>query len=250
MSYQVLRGRSGPLGILQPGGAGGGGGGGGAFGGVGNQLHLTYESDTVGVGSITDGSPVGRTITFPFGGEVTEAPDPVIGYDKSLDLTGNTDGFETTGIDFGTGDFTIEMWVYLTGFSNFHTWEMLANFGGTNTWFNLSHTSGNSGNPPNLLWDSIHGDIVPGEAGNMPLNEWHHCAVTRSGDTVTLWLNGVSMGTLALSPGDTYVGTSMFCGIGDGSPNSSQYTNMYLGPLRIDTGTARYTEAFTPPQTF
>jgi hypothetical protein len=65
--------------------------------------------------------------------------------------------------------------------------------------------------------------------------------LTRSGTTVTLYVDGVSQGTYTYSASITqqalYVGT----GAGLGSFNG------YIDDLRITKGFARYTANFTPP---
>jgi len=79
----------------------------------------------------------------------------------------------------------------------------------------------------------------------IPNYSWTHMAVTCSGSTFTMWINGVSVGT------STYSGTRA-------TPNSTSvigrlypvtggfYINGYLSNLRVVKGTALYTSTFTP----
>ena len=78
-------------------------------------------------------------------------------------------------------------------------------------------------------------------SGDMALNTKYHCALVRSGTNVTFWFNGVSMGSITVTPGVSEVAYR-------------QYLN-YRGDtnrkFRIDnfrtTKYARYTAPFTPP---
>lgn len=75
------------------------------------------------------------------------------------------------------------------------------------------------------------------------VGNWYHIAFTRSGSTVTFWINGQSYGTVA--DGDM---TSGGTGLAIGCENQSGITafNGYIRELRITKGLCRYTTAFTP----
>jgi hypothetical protein len=74
-------------------------------------------------------------------------------------------------------------------------------------------------------------------------NAWYHLAVTRTASTITLFLNGVSIGsttntTSFESDQDVWVG---------GLTNIGQYFPGHISNLRVVKGTAVYTSNFTPP---
>lgn len=217
------------------------------FSGVGNELHLTYASATIGGTDAVDESPAARTITWYSDAAVTDAQ--AIGYDKSLDLTTNDAGISVSGIDFEDQDFTIESWWYITDYSNFNRWEIISNIGVSGEVLLICHSAGSLSNFPDLTLDTSHGDVDPTPAVELTPNTWHHVAVTREGDTVTLWLDGSEVGNFDAA-GGSFSGTDLFIGIGDATPSGSQFSNMYLGPTRIDSGLARYTGPFTPPERF
>jgi hypothetical protein len=86
---------------------------------------------------------------------------------------------------------------------------------------------------------------------NSPLtvNAWNHVAVTRSGTTITLWINGALAGSVTGVTGAITPGQSVM------SLNYQQLTGPvdfcvgYMECVRITGGVARYTAPFTPPTT-
>jgi hypothetical protein len=73
---------------------------------------------------------------------------------------------------------------------------------------------------------------------------WSHVAVVRAGTTVTLYLNGSSLGTWTSSAtfsGTTYIGAEFYNGSVTGVCTG------YISNVRLVNGTAVYTAAFTPP---
>ena len=71
----------------------------------------------------------------------------------------------------------------------------------------------------------------------------YHIAAVRSGSTLTLYRNGIS---LASGTTSQIYQTGSQLNIG-GSPGDAVYLNGYIDDLRITNGYARYTSNFTPP---
>lgn len=79
------------------------------------------------------------------------------------------------------------------------------------------------------------------------LGQWYHFAICRSGNTITHYIDGISVGS----------GTNSISNFGSGSPVSigadapglttAFYWNGYISNVRIVKGTAVYTTNFTPP---
>jgi hypothetical protein len=151
----------------------------------------------------------------------------------------------TTELQFGTGDFTVELWAYLDStkttqqclFNNYSTWAagalgLFANHAsGTANKYQISY---NGSGFPNLNSSS---DVIR--------DAWHHLAVVRSNGTITLYLNGVSEGSFSGTAALNGVGGWF---IGDAGDNISTYTvKGYIEDLRVTKGLARYTANFTPP---
>jgi hypothetical protein len=72
-------------------------------------------------------------------------------------------------------------------------------------------------------------------------NKWQHVALVRNGTTLTLYVNGVSVGT-STSNSTNYVGNLTIC-----YESVNQVYYGFLSNFRIVKGTAVYTSAFTPP---
>jgi hypothetical protein len=133
------------------------------------------------------------------------------------------------------GNFTVEMWVY---FNNTTTY----------VFFDMRGIGTAAPNNPVLFWSNSASKIQAYinddfriTSGTLNTAQWYHVALTRSGTTVTLYVDGVSQGTYTYSASITqqalYVGT----GSGLGSFNG------YIDDLRITKGFARYTANFTAP---
>lgn len=139
---------------------------------------------------------------------------------------------------FGTGDFTIEAWIYVT------------NYASTCAIFD-TRTSGNEASGV-IFYVRADGKIelyrsaaVVTASTALSQNSWNHVAVTRSGSTCTLWLNGVSVGTATDSTNLTQQNSF----IGAAYTGSANMMVGYISNLRVVKGTAVYTSAFTPSTT-
>ena len=137
---------------------------------------------------------------------------------------------------FGTGNFTIEAWVYVT------------NYAGTCAVFD-TRTTGNEATgvifyitAGGML--SIYNSAALVTASTaLTVNTWNHVAVTRSGTTVNLWLNGVSVGSGTVTTNFTQQNSY----IGSAYTGSANMMIGYVTDVRVVKGTAVYTTTFTPP---
>jgi hypothetical protein len=141
-----------------------------------------------------------------------------------------------SAIDISTGDWTIEGWCYATvktnlvdgvcGYGSYGA--MMLYYSGTNWVLEIGNGS----------------SVVVTISGAATTNTWQHLAVTRNGNTFTLWINGTSAGTGTSSA--TLAGSSRTVYIGyNGS--STQYFTGNISNFRLLKGTALYTSTFTPP---
>lgn len=133
--------------------------------------------------------------------------------------------------DFGTGDLTIEGWIYPTG--------------GGYTLFACHKTS-------NLLSfyldSSTSGKLILTNSNvitnvTLTANAWQHLAITRSGNTWRVFVNGTQSGSVTNS--SAYSCTSN-CYLGCSTSGSSSFSG-YMDEIRIKKGVALYTADFTSP---
>jgi hypothetical protein len=144
---------------------------------------------------------------------------------------------------FGTGNFTVEAWLYPTAFTNnaASPFGYGVNGSGGTTWWNLEFNTSGTG-----VWiDADAGRITA--STTLATNTWTHVAVVRTNTAVTLYYNGVSVGTSATIGNITGSATSRLCVMTGTQDNGGRQFIGYIDDLRITKGYARYTANFTPP---
>jgi hypothetical protein len=144
---------------------------------------------------------------------------------------------DVTNLGFGTGDFTVELWVYFnvapadTGFVG------SVNNGGMDF---VYHSSGSLRiGQLGVGWDSIFSPFTPATG------TWYHIAFTRSGGTARGFVDGVQIGSN--STNTVSYAPSGGMNIGASNSTGARHLNGYIDDLRITKGYARYTANFTPP---
>ena len=143
---------------------------------------------------------------------------------------------------FGTGNFTIEAWVFPTAFTNTAAGAFGYGVSGGSVDWNLEiNTSGTV-----LYIDNNTGRFS--SSSNLLTNTWTHLCVVRTNTGVTMYFNGVSVGSYSTI--NNISGTSnarLYVGTGAQVPASRQFIG-YIDDLRVTNGVARYYTNFTPPQ--
>jgi hypothetical protein len=146
------------------------------------------------------------------------------------------------GTAMETVDFTWECWVYPTSSLEYQAFlDSRENplEGGDTTGYYF-------GTNINTLTPIVYTNGLVLEAtGNITLNEWNHVALTRSGGTINIWINGVNRGSTANATNLTF--QRIFIG-GDAISNGLNLTGN-LSNIRITKGVAVYTANFTKPTT-
>jgi hypothetical protein len=152
----------------------------------------------------------------------------------------------TSALNLGSGDFTVECWWFSSKALNTYTLEYAQLLGkGSNqagSW-NLSVYQNK------IYWANSAGAVTIQGSINVTANTWYHFAVTRSGGTIRVFVNGILDGSATSSQDIT---SSQTFAIGDRQPSdgSGQYPfNGYISNVRVVVGTAVYTSAFTPSTT-
>jgi hypothetical protein len=151
-------------------------------------------------------------------------------------------GKNTRLLDIGSGDFTIEGWLYPTTSGTTRAIVSQFNTNGTGPgWTSYLKTT-------NVIeFYGGSGTITVTGTTAVSANAWSHFAICRYGSTITIYVNGVAGGTGTNSSfsddttGPVEVGAR-------GGAGSIPFTG-YIDDLRITKGIARYTSNFTPPTT-
>lgn len=142
----------------------------------------------------------------------------------------------TSDFSFGTDNFTFDGWFYRTNTALSTLLDFRPSSGSTPyQQLNLSSTG--------VLRYAVDGaTVITGSA--LTLNTWVHVAVSRSGGSTKLFVNGTQSGS-------TYTGTNNYSApysltIGATNLGVTAYAG-YIDDLRVSKGVARFTTTFTAP---
>ena len=147
-----------------------------------------------------------------------------------------------TQFQFGTGDFTVETWLYVKGASDTQFQHIIQTRDGTNNGFVIQYDRTNK--LINFVSDT---SITVSSASSSILDfVWYHVAIVRIGTTLNLFLNGSIVATQTTSENLTASGPLYISRrwVTDGTLH---YFNGNISNLRLLKGTGVYTGAFTPP---
>jgi hypothetical protein len=149
----------------------------------------------------------------------------------------------STDFSFGTGDFTVEFWMYVnTAWTSNNGPGIGQKAGdGTNGWVIYRNTSINT----TVMSIRITQDLDYATTVTPTPYSWQHWAVVRSGTTLTWYCNGVACG-VSTGVSQNITDTSGTMNIGRAQTWTTDF-NGYLSNVRVVKGTAVYTAAFTPP---
>jgi hypothetical protein len=159
----------------------------------------------------------------------------------------------TEDLDFGSGNFTVEFWVYLNSTTRqyfFGPGTDSASHYGLGLDYN-SVTTQKLG-----LWVSSNGstwDIINADGGGNGIgasiptqNVWHHIAVVRNGNSWVVYLDGVADISVTVV-GNIFARSGSLFNIGRCAYSSPFYANYYIDEFYVSKGIARYVSAFTLP---
>jgi hypothetical protein len=159
----------------------------------------------------------------------------------SVEFTTSIDALQVpAGSDFayGTGDFTIEAWIQPQGINGGETKAIFTQTQSGNDYIVFKLDSDKA------IKATFGATTITG--GTVEVGSWNHVAVTRSSNTVRVFVNGIASS-----------GTTVTTDFSDTTrnPTIGQYTHVYgnieyvgfISNLRIVKGTALYTSNFTPP---
>lgn len=179
----------------------------------------------------------------------------------SMYFNGTTDLVKTAsgqGFNFGSGDFTIEAWFNASSFGTYGSkrgsiiahghWPWVLATYVDSTGKNILQFFGSSDGTSSNIQSGVGQDNAQCSTVGTSLtaNAWHHVAVTRSGNTIFCFVDGVlnSSWTSSLS---LFAAPATAVAVGGTSNNNA--SNMFAGyidDVRITKGFARYTVNFIP----
>jgi hypothetical protein len=137
--------------------------------------------------------------------------------------------------NFGTGDFTVEAWIYLPTVTSVG----IIGFGSGGFFLQISTSTNihiSQANVVDLADYTISPALLP--------NTWYHVAMTRAGTSMKAFINGIQQGSTVTNSTNFTASDATIVG---GHPGPIILYSGYMDDVRITRGYARYTANFTPP---
>ena len=188
-----------------------------------------------------DSSNKNLTVSYSSGDELSNTQTKFGA--TSLYVADNVTISSSDGFNFGTGDFTIEGWYYLTQFNNHFLYDQYAS-GSSGAGNNQIYVNSGEGGRIRVYYN---GSSKFTTTGGFSLNTWTHLAVVRSSGTITVYFNGTADATTQSYSGQYGKTGDLY--IGDQHTGGGGAPQMYVDDLRVTKGVARYTSNFTAPTT-
>ena len=210
----------------------------GISGSTGSMILSGYSNPTGGVGNTGDfylnlntavlyGPKWGSTVAIPGG---------------SMLFSGNVSTYLTinsiadTNFQLGTGDFTIEWFMYMNSNSLYPRVFSIGTYPSATLAVSVEY--GNM-----YFWANSGGTIAN---INISTARWDHIAVVRNSGSVQIYQNGVQKATIAAAGNLTNLTSNLTIG-SETTPASNNVFNGYITNFRWTKGTAVYTSNFTTP---
>jgi hypothetical protein len=167
----------------------------------------------------------------------------VIGGAGYFDGSGYLTAGNQTNLHLGSGDFTVDGWIYKNANSAYMT--VCGDFATAST--NTFQIIGDAGGTKIGWYNGATNSFTITSSATIPLYTWTYIAFVRSGTTLSLYINGVVDSTASLST-NYNASTSLYIGQ---TPelSSGRYWNGYISDFRIIKGTAITPTVPTAPLT-
>ena len=206
-----------------------------------NVSLLLHADGADGVTTLQDDSLYSHSIIANDNVKLSTAQSKFGGASVLFDGTGDylTVPEHSDEFTFGTGDWTLEFWVY-------------RNVADSDVYFDWRNTGGSQGARITLYsylgtlrYYANGADHI--SATDLSINTWHHVAVCKASGSTRMFFNGTQVGS-TFSDNLSYLGAQGTEGIWIGSSATAGFdVNGYMDDIRITKGVARYTADFTPP---
>ena len=207
---------------------------------------------TNGATSTTDLSDRGNTVTFGGDAEISTAQSKFGGSSLSLDGNGDYVDLPQATNQLVSEDFTIEFWFRINSGAGSETIGLFGSYYTGGSGKGMLMVSSATYNQVYFQWhygasDWAYLNQTQGTRTALSNNTWYHVAVTRSGSTWRLFLNGTQEDSVTQSSYITDSGSTTRLGNYGPSATASDGLNGYIEDFRITRGVARYTSNFTAP---
>jgi len=181
----------------------------------------------------------------------SEAPTG-LNYSYRLDGTGDYIVVSGTQSDwnFGSGNFTIDLWVYFNSFNLIDAFDTLV-WRGTDS--SVSFYLNHSAITNKLLFQGYQGgttsaNVTIEKDWNPSILTWYHIAVVRTGNTFMLFVNGIPLGYPVTGSGAIdSVAENLEIGRRP-DVSDDRYFDGNITELRVSKGISRWTNNFNTPQ--
>jgi hypothetical protein len=141
----------------------------------------------------------------------------------------------SANLAMGAGDFTMECWIFQTARPAICS-VLCASAGGGSTGITIQVDTTGA-----MRTSTASAGIVASSAGVISLNTWTHMAASRTSGSLTMWVAGALVATVANATNFT---DNVFF-LGEFGSGSQKFTG-FLDEIRLTPGTGRYTAPFTP----
>ena len=202
---------------------------------------LLHGDGADGSTTFTDNSPTPKVPTN-FGNVISTAQSKfggasIFANSSYMEYAANTD------FELGSGAFTIECWYRGTSAANFASIISKGTISTTAGSYGLHFRSAN--NTIAFYLGAANDNVITSTTSIRTAATWFHIAVTRSGNSTRLFINGTQEG---ITYGFDYnITTGGVLTVGRDSYSTSFKVNGYIDDVRITKGVARYTTNFPAP---
>jgi hypothetical protein len=154
---------------------------------------------------------------------------------------------DNAAFTMGTGDFTVEYWVYWNGTSSTFRAYGQVDSGGSLASISIRGGTDASNKVINGAFSGTT-DYLCTSTASLVANTWNHIAFVRDGTTLRQYINGGQDGTASISTASVNDSSSQFA-IGRAGEFNGNYFGGYISSFRLLKGTCLYPSgtAFTPP---
>ena len=190
-----------------------------------------------------DSSPSKHAITTVNDADHSNAQSKFSGGSIYFDGSDSLSMPDSADWNIGSADFTMDAWAYFDGFA-----VTLHNQSTVNATSNSAFIIwvGSAPNTAGIYLSDITGwDYYNVNSTSLSTGQWYHLAAVRHGDSLRMYVDGVSTSATSLPSAWTVGDSSRVLQIGEQDGNN--YMNGYLDEVRFVKGTALWTSNFTPP---